>query len=365
MQRMLRLTQDVYKKLAQRLDTIPNGFPSTENGIELKLLAKLFTPEEASLAAIMRLSREKAENIANKVGMEPVKATIVLERMAERGLIRARGTGEKRGYALMPWVVGIYEEQLGRLDKETAQLFEQYYQGMAHGVLDQKPSLHKIVPLEKSIPVEIQVHPYEQVTEMLNNAKSFAKRKCICRVQKKLIGQPCQHTLENCLSFAPQEGAFDNDPEATVITREEALELLRQAGEEGLIHSTLNVREGHSYICNCCTCCCGIMRGIAELGLKNSVATSDFYAQVSEDLCTGCETCIDRCQFKALSMKDYVSHVDLDRCVGCGLCVATCPDGALKLVRKSEELITVTPKNIRKWTEKRAKNRGISLEDIL
>jgi ferredoxin len=64
-------------------------------------------------------------------------------------------------------------------------------------------------------------------------------------------------------------------------------------------------------------------------------------------------------------MKNYISHVDLDRCVGCGLCVVTCPDGALRLERKLEELITPAPKNKKEWTEKRAKNRGISLEEIL
>ena len=72
--RIVELNQKVYKKLAQRLDAIPNGFPSTENGIELKLLAKIYTPEEASLASEMRLTPETAEEIAGFVRVMRAKA---------------------------------------------------------------------------------------------------------------------------------------------------------------------------------------------------------------------------------------------------------------------------------------------------
>ena len=66
---MVYLNQNVYKKLAQRLDAIPNGFPETESGVELKILAKLYTPEEATLASEMRLTPESAE----KLPVEPTR----------------------------------------------------------------------------------------------------------------------------------------------------------------------------------------------------------------------------------------------------------------------------------------------------
>jgi hypothetical protein len=56
----------VYKQLAERLDTIPNGFPTTESGVELKLLAKLFTPEEAALTVQLKLTPESVEQIAER-----------------------------------------------------------------------------------------------------------------------------------------------------------------------------------------------------------------------------------------------------------------------------------------------------------
>ena len=39
--------ESVYKKLAEKMDQIPNGFPATEEGFELKLLEKIFSQKEA------------------------------------------------------------------------------------------------------------------------------------------------------------------------------------------------------------------------------------------------------------------------------------------------------------------------------
>jgi heterodisulfide reductase subunit A-like polyferredoxin len=101
------------------------------------------------------------------------------------------------------------------------------------------------------------------------------------------------------------------------------------------------------------------------LGIENSIAKSDFYVTVDPEKCTGSEICVERCEFGALSIKDGISHVDLKRCVGCGQCVMTCPSAAIILVRKPEDQITSTPQNMQAWMMERAKNRGISLQEIL
>lgn len=358
------MDQSVYKKLARRLDAIPNGFPETESGVELKLLAKIYSPEEAALASEMRLTPESAEQIAHRTGQDSTEATALLEDMVRKGLIDAIEEGEQLKFCLMPFILGIFEEQLERLDEEIARLFEEYYPALAEA-LNKSPSFHKVIPVEKSIPVEVQIFPYEQASAVLNKAKSFGVRRCICRVQKALVGQPCKYPVEVCLFFAPTEGAFDDYPNTKVITKEEALKILQETEEAGLIHSSRNVREGHDYICNCCTCCCGMMRGISQLGIENSVAKSNFHATVDPETCTGCGTCVDRCQFGAPSLVDNTSHVDLKRCVGCGQCVMGCPSGAMTIVRKPEGQILPPPRDIEEWMAERAENRGISLEEIL
>jgi len=106
------------------------------------------------------------------------------------------------------------------------------------------------------------------------------------------------------------------------------------------------------------------MRGISKFGIENSVAKSDFYATVDSEVCTGCGTCVKRCQFGAPSLVDDISRVDQKSCVGCGLCVITCPSEAMTLVRKPEDQISPTPWNMEEWMKERAENRGISLQDI-
>jgi ferredoxin len=359
------LTEDVYRRLAGKLNAIPNGFPQTNSGVELRLLAKMYTVEEAGVASEMRLTPEPPKAIAHRIGRDPVVTRALLETMVEKGLIRGKGDGDERKFGLMPFMVGIYESQLNRLDEEGALLFEEYYETFAKEVLSMTPSLHVVIPVEKSIPFEVQVFPYEQASQMLEKSKSFGVRKCICRVQRTLVGKPCKHPVETCLVFAPFEGAFQDDRDIRMLTKDEAFKILRQTEEEGLIHSSANVRKGQSYICNCCTCCCGIMRGIAQFGIENSMAKSDFFAAVNPELCTGCGTCHGRCQFGAPTLTDGISNVDRRRCVGCGLCVVSCPTNAMTLVRKTDSEKRIPPRDQAEWMAERAKNRGISLRDIL
>jgi electron transport complex protein RnfB len=361
----ISMAQNVYKRLALTLDKIPNGFPATKSGVELKLLAKMYTVEEAEIASEMRMTPETPSEIAARIGKEPVATQALLEAMAEKGLIRSKEKGEERKFGLMPFVVGIYESQLGRLIEETALLFEEYYETFAEKAIGMTPALHLVIPVEKSIPFEVQVFPYEQASQLLEEAKSFGVRKCICRVQRALVGEPCKYPVESCLVFAPFEDAFRNDSDVRVLTKEEAFRILRETEEAGLIHSSANVREGHSYICNCCTCCCGIMRAVAQFGLENSIAKSDFFAVVNPELCTGCGTCVKRCQFAAPTLVDGVSQVNQRHCVGCGLCVVTCPSQALSLVRKSKGENPAPPRTYSDWMNERAKSRGIKLQDIL
>jgi Na+-translocating ferredoxin:NAD+ oxidoreductase subunit B len=116
----------LYRQLANRLDAIPNGFPKTASGVELRLLAKIFTREEASLAAAMHMRQEPASEIAARAGAETERAYKVLKGMARKGLVRIKKGKGELGFGLMPFVVGFYEEQLPRMDAELAQLLEQY-----------------------------------------------------------------------------------------------------------------------------------------------------------------------------------------------------------------------------------------------
>jgi electron transport complex protein RnfB len=359
-------TTDVYERLAERLNNTPNGFPRSESGVELKLLAKMFTPEQAALGAVMHLYSEDVADIAARAGVDEKSAYSTLKSMARRGLVSARRGEKGLAFRLLPFALGSYEESLPYLDEEMAQLFEALMQETrGEGLLTPGPALQRVIPVEQSVDVDIELLPYERASDLLDNAKSFAVRECICRKQKALIGEPCDYPLENCISFARVEGAFANEAHSTAISKEEAFRILREAEEAGLVHSVYNQQEGTYYICNCCPCCCAIMRGAVEFGQAHALAHSDFYAAVDAEVCTGCEACVDRCHFGALSVPDEICVVDTMRCMGCGLCVSECPSDALRLLRRAPEEQTVPPVDHRQWREERAAARGVPLEELL
>ena len=225
--------------------------------------------------------------------------------------------------------------------------------------------MHRVIPVEEAIPFDLRVLAYQRATEIVARAKAWAVRDCICRLQQRIVGKGCDRPVENCLVLAPVEGAFDHSEVDRAITKEEALQILREAEEAGLVHSTGNHRGEHNYICNCCTCCCGILRGVAEFGIPTAVARSEFRAAVDTGVCVGCGDCIARCQFGALSLAEDVCVVDHNRCVGCGLCISSCLTGALRLEHRPEEETAVPPADLDDWMAQRARERSISLADVL
>jgi electron transport complex protein RnfB len=242
------MSEDVYRKLARTLDAIPNGFPATESGSELRLLAKIFTPEQAALASVMSLERETADEIAARAGMNPAVALRTLKTMARRGQIFVWRKGRELVFWLMPFAVGIYEEQLPWIDKELAQLFEEYFQEAQGAITHLAPPLHRVIPVEEAVPAGVEIFPYERATELLENAKAWGVRDCICRIQQKLVGRGCDAPVESCLVFAPVEGAFDGRKETRAIDKAEAIRILREAEDAGLVHSPGNYRDGNFYI---------------------------------------------------------------------------------------------------------------------
>ncbi|MEW6401637.1 MAG: 4Fe-4S binding protein [Chloroflexota bacterium] len=353
------MTTNAYRELAVRLNALPNGFPPTDDGRELRLLAKLFTPEEAELAAQLRPWFESPEDITARTGREIPEVRNLLKAMSRRGLIEAGRGDDGLGFKLMPFVVGIYEMQVSRMDEELAQLFEDYFQSSFREMLRVKPQFHRVIPVYESVRNSMEVRPFESAAEILNSAQSWGVLDCICRKQKALIGEGCAHPIDVCMIIDPRASAFDKSTVVRALSKDEAMATLQRASDAGLVHTVSNNQEGTYYICNCCTCSCGILRGMAELGIANVVASSAFVNQVDTDLCTGCENCIPYCQFNGLTMVDLLPKVDTVRCVGCGVCVLACPTGALGLVRRPVEEVMRIPETPAEWRTQRAASRGL------
>jgi ferredoxin len=353
---MVLVNSQTYKKLAQKLNSMPHSFPATESGIELKLLEKIFTPQEALLAAEMYYQKTPAAEIAARANIPEKDARRTLKDMVRKKMILFSKGDSALEFGLMPFVVGFYEELLPRLNEEISLLFEEYFQETRGGITGKGLSVHRVIPVQESIDFEMEVYPYEQASTLIENAEAWGVRNCICRVQKSLIGDPCDHPVENCLVFAPVAGYFDNSEVDRSITKQEALQILRDSEEAGLVHTTGNYQDRNSYICNCCTCSCGILRSVAEFNNSAAIAKSDFLVVVDEGLCIACGDCLERCQFNALNVDGVFCEVDPANCVGCGLCVPFCPEDAMVLVRRKVGEVPPPPASLKNWGIERSQN---------
>ncbi len=349
------MTAAIYEKLAAALDRLPNGFPRTPSNVEIQVLRRIFSPDEAALAAQLGHEMEPVDQVAQRAGLPKEEANNRLNAMARRGLLWFEKKNRQLRFRLAPFVVGIYESQLQNLDEELARLIEEYLtDGGAAGIMKPQPALHRVIPVHGATDAE-WVLPYDDVRAILEQAERFSVRDCICRVQRAQLGHRCDFPLKICLSFKMAGG----EPGADDISREQAIALLDKAEKVGLVHTVRNVIEGLGYVCNCCGCCCTILRGITDWGIEKSVAYANYYAAIDPDECEECGTCRERCQVDAISASDGSSVVDRNRCIGCGLCVTECPSDAAQLVRKPENEIVHPPANFPTWEHERLRNRGI------
>jgi electron transport complex protein RnfB len=355
------MTDAFYMKLAKVLDSLPNGFPSTESGVEIKLLKKIFTPEQADLFCDLKLDFESAEQIADRTGRPLEGLERKLTGMAFQGQLLMIKPGPARLFRMLPWVFGIYEFQLGRMDREFAQLSEEYWPTYGRDFFSKKPQLMQTLSVEVTIPFSQEALPYEKVSAVIESGQSFLVNECICKKERGLLGKPCDRPVGVCLAISPIPGAFDRSSIGRVVSKEEASELLNKAEEAGLVHMTGNVQSGHMYICNCCKCCCGVLRSINEFGIPASLVINSYYhAEIDAETCTGCGICADeRCQVGAIEELQDGYRVVEDRCIGCGLCIKTCPVEAIRMVRKEEGKITAPPKTEHEWFKERARMRGL------
>ena len=264
----------------------------------------------------------------------------------------------KACFRLAPFVVGIWEAQVESMDHELAHLVEDYFaEGGTQGIMGPQPAIQRVIPVQGSLKSEA-VLPYDDVRAILLASRTFNVRDCICRVQQAHIGKACEYPVEICLNFSEYERA----PRPGDLTQAEALALLEKAEQVGLVHTVSNVMEGVGYVCNCCGCCCGILRGITEFGVENSVAYANYFAVIDPQFCANCGSCIERCQVGAISEGESYSVVDRKRCIGCGLCVSGCPNEVARLVRKPESEIIHPPKDFAAWEHERLHNRGLEAE---
>jgi ferredoxin len=308
------------------------------------LLGELFAPEEAELACAMPLELAAADKIAESAGQSQDEAAPILERMADKGLVFAIDRGGIMFYRLMPLAPGIYEYQFmaGEVSdraKKLARLFDEVtpVSGKDSASFNAPGfPFSRVLPVEKEIENELNVQPYEKISEYLRKADHIAVSTCYCRHHAELMDKPCDKPKEVCMSVGPGAKYAAERGFGRLISTDEALRILKASEEAGLVHCTSNTSKYIDFICNCCICHCAILHQHKALRKVNLGQPSNYVVEVDLGQCDLCETCIERCPMDALSVGDNQIERDAVLCMGCGLCVSSCPSEALRMIPRED-----------------------------
>jgi Na+-translocating ferredoxin:NAD+ oxidoreductase subunit B len=357
---------EIYDVLARHLDGLPGGFPRTESGVELRILRRLFTPEEAELAPHLSLIPEQAYVIAYRAGIPPTKAASRLAAMAHKGLIFSIHREERAPqYQAAQFAVGIWEYQVNRMDEGFVRDMDEYWPVFFNlGNWQAMPQL-RTIPIRESVKYSHDIMPYEQAEALILAHDRFAVAPCVCRQDRAIAGEPCSKPEETCLTFDSGADYYTRDGRGRAISRTEALDIIKLADKAGLILQPSNSQTA-SFICCCCGCCCGVLRNIKQQPNPADLVISAHRAALEQEACIGCGVCVERCQMDALHLEGAKVNLDDSRCIGCGLCVTTCPTAALTLIRKAAHHQPKIPRTMAHTVLRLAHARGkLGLLDLV
>ncbi len=335
---------DPYLRLARHLDDLPGGFPPTPSGVELRILRRLFSPEEASLAVHLTPLPEPASAIARRARLPLPDATATLEAMARRGLIYRLRRGSRTFYSANQFVIGIWEFSLNSLDPELIRDANEYFPNLFQPDIWRKAPQLRTIPVSESLPVDRPVLPYEDARQILRRHRRIAVAPCICRREHRMMGQGCDRPEETCLILGATADYYVENGLGRRITIDEALDILRLAEISALVLQPGNSQQPGN-ICCCCGCCCQVLKAFQRHPAPATIVSSLYSVSADRRECIGCGLCLERCQMDALALEDGLVAPNLTRCIGCGLCVTACPTGALRLERKPSPLAPRVPKN--------------------
>lgn len=351
---------DIYRQLQKQLDQYSMGFPATESGIELKILKYLFSEADAEIFTSLTPMLEDANSVASRLDRPASEVSDKLDDMAERGLLFRLKKESGSRYGAIPFVHGLFEFQVNNLQSDFAKMAKQYFEeAFDHAMQTNADYFLRTIPVQESIDMTHNVASYDDAVEILRSKPFIVVTDCICRKTADLIDQSCGKPLEVCFMFGSMGQYYLDRKMGREVSLEEAIDILTSCREAGLVTQPAT-SQNPAGMCNCCGDCCGVLRALNNHPKPAEMVFSNYYAVVEIDDCTGCETCIDRCQMDALSINDDgVAVVDRDRCIGCGLCVITCPTEALTLVSKSESELRTPPATMAEQMMLMARKRGV------
>ena len=352
---------ELFDKLSERM-----GAPGSKRFA--RILKAMMTPEEASILLEVPAPMP-AKDIAKKLGVPEKSLQAKLDDMAQRQIIRKFGDA----YVAPNNVLMFHHGAVGWIREDLKArayplwgdfFYKEWRDTLVDGFLKRKatgaPGTQRVVPAYRALRASPNIKPeqilwYEDMEQILRRSERISFMMCGCRG----LWRKCDNPIDTCMQVEYPTGGerrkrqpneFMKPPKDATL--EEALAIIDDCEEKGLVHIPLNTSHGDLF-CNCCDDCCMILNPMFHRGegtVWEILSPSRYRATVNEELCTGCQTCFKRCKFSAIEMKQVSgskkmkSSIINEHCMGCGVCVVTCKKKAitLELVRPPAHIPTVS-----------------------
>jgi len=309
------------------------------------LVQELFTPEQAQVNNVMPRKPVTAKDIAKDLDKSVDDIVTTLETMADQGLCKTFLKDDVRYYQGVPFIPGIFEYQFmagttTERDKKVAKLIHDYKKAFvaARGAAKMTFPTTRVITVDRTIEAGNTVHTYDQVSTYIDKNDTIAVGTCYCRHAAKLVEEDTHDMpMDVCMWFGNMAAYAIERLGAREMTKQEGRQVLDRAEEAGLVHMSRNTTEDIDFICNCDRWHCEAIKSVLKQSKPALFFNSGFQPRFDPDLCTACETCIERCPPEALAMGDNdVPQLNLDRCFGCAVCATGCPTEAIAMEAKSD-----------------------------
>ena len=358
------MTQTVYRELLEVMKSRGGPYAGLDIPEFFALVEALFDPEEAEINNALPRKPAPVEEIVAKTGRSPEEVSMILERMAAKGLCGASRTSGGVLYRGLPFMPGIFELMFigGReteREKTIARLIHTYKKAYseARGVEKIAYPVTRVIPVARTIKAGNTIHTYDQVMTYIDKYDSISVGACYCRQAARLRGEELHGMpVGVCMWFGEIAENLTERLGGRRVTKEEAREIVDRCEEAGLIHMSRNTTDEIDYMCNCDRWHCEVVGQILKQPRPGLVFNSGFEPSFDAERCVSCETCIERCPPEALTMGEAnVPVVNTDRCFGCGVCATGCPEGAIAMENKPG--FPVPPKTVKELA-KAFKSKG-------
>lgn len=310
------------KKITDRIPQKLGLKKITRNDPEYWGLAGVLSDEEAELALKLGVRKPKTlPEIVKLFGMEEKKCEALLEEMSRKGLLEYNweNAAHEKQYVLPMYVPGCAEFfNMNAKILESNPEMGTFFEHMSRLPLEKNTpfvpeggagiGMH-VIPVEKAIEMENESVDLEHISYWLSKYEGkYAASPCSCRRSRLTHNEGCADDPEGwCIAIGDMaDYVVETQKDGRYITKEEALDIFRQAEENGFVHQITNIdgKDKIFAICNCNVNVCYALRTSQLFNTPN------------------------------MSRSAYIAKVEKQNCVACGKCVEACPAGAVKLGQK-------------------------------